>query len=133
MDYEALIDEYNVCVVEQSGVMKKKTLEQLKEEQHHEQQRELECQQLELLIFDAKAKTVEAEARVEAEQANAEARVEARASEAQKLGQGERVKAEARVEAQKLGSRLSKPSSRRNKRVLRPRSEHWNWPQPGGR
>ncbi|KAF9507127.1 hypothetical protein BS47DRAFT_349269 [Hydnum rufescens UP504] len=62
MDYEALINEYNV--VEQSGVMKTKAPEQIKEEQHREQQRELERQQLELQIFDAEAKTAEAEARV---------------------------------------------------------------------
>ncbi|KAF9510537.1 hypothetical protein BS47DRAFT_1383900 [Hydnum rufescens UP504] len=99
MDYEALIDEYNVCVVEQSGVTKKRTLEQLKEEQQREQRRELERQQLELLIFDAEAKTAEAEARVEAERANAEARVEAERVNAEARVEAERAKAEARVEA----------------------------------
>ncbi|KAF9509517.1 hypothetical protein BS47DRAFT_1348996, partial [Hydnum rufescens UP504] len=95
MDYEALIDEYNVCVVEQSGVMKKKTPEQVWEEQQREQRRELERQQLELLIFDAEAKTAEAEARVEAERANAEAE----RANAEARVEAERAKAEARVEA----------------------------------
>ncbi|KAF9513940.1 hypothetical protein BS47DRAFT_1343623, partial [Hydnum rufescens UP504] len=112
MDYEALIDEYNVCVVEQSGVTKKKTLEQLKEEQHREQQRELERQQLELLIFDAEAKTAEAEARVEAERANTEARIAELSERKQKLGieterakfEKERASLEAKIRALELAS-----------------------------
>ncbi|KAF9507949.1 hypothetical protein BS47DRAFT_1488610 [Hydnum rufescens UP504] len=60
-------------------------------------------------------------ANAEAERANAEARVEP-SEQKQKL----------ELRPQKLGSRPSEPSSRRNERVLRLRSEHWNWPQPGG-
>ncbi|KAF9513997.1 hypothetical protein BS47DRAFT_1343651 [Hydnum rufescens UP504] len=103
MDYKALIDEYNIC---QSGVTKKKTLEQLKEEQHHEQPRELGHQQL-VLIFDAEAKTAEAEARVEAGQANTEARVEAErvnAEAAQKQFGKEQASLDAKIRASELAS-----------------------------
>ncbi|KAF9507913.1 hypothetical protein BS47DRAFT_268894 [Hydnum rufescens UP504] len=112
--------------------------------------RELERQQLELLIFDAEAKTAEAEARVEAERANAEPSEQTQrpseqtqrpseqtqrpSEQTQKLGSrpSER-KQKLELRLQKLGSRQSEPSSRRNERVLRPRSKHWNWPQPRGR
>ncbi|KAF9513963.1 hypothetical protein BS47DRAFT_1382185 [Hydnum rufescens UP504] len=100
MDYEALIDEYNVCVVEQSGVMKKKTPEQVWEEQQREQRQELERQQLELLIFDAEAKTAEAEARVEAEVEAAEAGIETERAKFEK----ERASLEAKIKALELAS-----------------------------